>query len=216
MNKADDSGLITGPDGAARCWWQGNDPLYQAYHDHEWGRPSADDRYLFEKICLEGFQAGLSWITILRKRDHFRRVFANFEIERLARFDEADVERLLSDPGIIRHRGKINSAINNARRAIELVEQEGSLAAFIWQFEPGADDRPKRFDAATLRPITQSDQSVALARALKRRGWTFFGPTTAYAFMQAVGLVNDHLQECVCRQRCLEERTAFVPPRSDR
>lgn len=210
MSKAD--GLIEGPDGKMRCWWHANDPLYMNYHDTEWGRPCADDRYLFEKICLEGFQSGLSWITILRKRENFRKGFADFNVGKLARFDEKDVERLAGDAGIIRHRGKIESTINNARRAIELIEREGSLAAFIWQFEPAAKDRPKKFDAARLRPITQSDQSVALSKELKRRGWTFFGPTTAYAFMQAVGLVNDHLQGCVCRQPCLEARKRFVPP----
>lgn len=211
MNKTDD-GLIIGPDGRKRCWWHANDLLYLAYHDDEWGRPCADDRYLFEKICLEGFQAGLSWITILRKRENFRKAFANFEIEKLARFTDKDVERLVGDAGIIRHRGKIESTINNARRAIEMVEREGSLAKFIWQFEPAAKDRPKKFDAASLRPITQSDYSLALSKELKRRGWTFFGPTTAYAFMQAVGLVNDHLHGCVCRQPCLEARGRFVPP----
>lgn len=205
-------GLIAGPDGKMRCWWHANDPAYMDYHDREWGMPCADDRYLFEKICLEGFQAGLSWITILRKRDNFRKGFANFDIHTLARFGQADVERLVADAGIIRHRGKIESTINNARCAIELNEREGSLAAFIWRYEPPASDRPEKFDAATLKPITQSDYSIALARELKRRGWTFFGPTTAYAFMQAVGLVNDHLQGCVCRQPCLEARARFVPP----
>lgn len=209
-NKTD--GLIKGPDGKTRCWWHANDPLYLHYHDTEWGRPCADDRYLFEKICLEGFQAGLSWITILRKRDNFRKGFANFDIEKLARFGDKQINKLVEDAGIIRHRGKIESTINNARRAIELVEKEGSLAKFIWQFEPAKKDRPKKFDAGTLRPITQSDQSVALSKELKRRGWTFFGPTTAYAFMQAVGLVNDHLQGCVCRSPCEVARRAFDHP----
>lgn len=207
-------GLIIGPDGKARCWWHANDPLYLNYHDQEWGMPCADDRYLFEKICLEGFQSGLSWITILRKRDHFRKVFANFEIRTLSRFTQEDVECLVLDAGIIRHRGKIVSTINNAQRALELVKEEGSLAQFIWRYEPPAKERPKTFDHQTLRAMTQSAQSVALSKELKRRGWTFFGPTTAYAFMQAVGLVNDHLQGCVCRQPCLDARKAFVPPSS--
>lgn len=211
MSKIPD-GLIEGPDGKRRCWWHANDPLYMDYHDNEWGRPCADERYLFEKICLEGFQSGLSWITILRKRENFRKGFANFDIHKLARFTEKDVERLVTDAGIIRHRGKIESTINNARRAIEMIEREGSLAKFVWQYEPLEKDRPKTFDAASVRPITQSDYSVALSKELKRRGWTFFGPTTAYAFMQAVGLVNDHLQGCVCRQPCLEARARFVPP----
>ena len=207
-----DDGLIQGPDGNRRCWWHANDPLYLRYHDEEWGMPCADDRYLFEKICLEGFQSGLSWITILRKRENFRKGFANFDMEKLARFTQADVERLVADAGIIRHRGKIESTINNARRAIELVEEEGSLAKFIWQYEPPKAERPASFTYADLRPVTQSAQSVALSKELKRRGWSFFGPTTAYAFMQAVGLVNDHLQGCVCRQPCQAARKAFVPP----
>lgn len=212
-NKAANDGLITGADGVTRCWWPGTDALYCHYHDTEWGRPCKDDRYLFEKICLEGFQAGLSWITILRRRENFRTAFANFEIEKLARFNETDVDRLVSDAGIIRHRGKIESTINNARRAIDLVEREGSLAKYIWQFEPAAKDRPKKFTAEYIRPITQSNASRALAKDLKSRGWTFFGPTTAYAFMQAVGLVNDHLQGCTHRQICLDERAAFELPR---
>lgn len=210
MSKTD--GLIEGPDGRMRCWWHANDPLYMDYHDNEWGRPCADDRYLFEKICLEGFQSGLSWITILRKRENFRKGFANFDIHKLAKFTDKDVERLVNDAGIIRHRGKIESTINNARQAIELIEREGSLAKFIWQYEPATKDRPKKFDAVTLKAITHSDYSAALSKELKRRGWAFFGPTTAYAFMQAVGLVNDHLQGCVCREPCLEARERFVPP----
>src|SRR5690606_32663538 len=154
----ENDGLIIGTDGAARCWWHGNDPLYLQYHDTEWGRPSADERYLFEKICLEGFQAGLSWITILRKREDFRKAFARFEIEQLARFTQKDVARLLGDAGIIRHRGKIESAINNARRAIDLIEREGSLAKFVWQFEPDEQERPARFDAKTLKAVTQTVQ----------------------------------------------------------
>ncbi len=207
-----EDGLIVGPDGKKRCWWHANDPLYLAYHDEEWGRPSADDRYLFEKICLEGFQSGLSWITILRKRENFRKAFADFDVHKLSRFTDRQVDKLVQDAGIIRHRGKIVSTVNNARRAIELIEQEGSLAAFIWRYEPAKKDRPASFDMASIRPITQHAQSVALSKELKRRGWTFFGPTTAYAFMQAVGLVNDHLQGCVCRRPCLEDRKAFVPP----
>ena len=189
-------GLLVGEDGRARCRWHGGLPDYIAYHDHEWGRPTVDDRTLFEKICLEGFQSGLSWLTILRKRENFRAGFANFEPEAVARFTEADVERLLQDAGIIRHRGKIEATINNARQAVALIEREGSLAKFVWSFEPDATDRPARCDHASLNQISQSAASVALSKALKKRGWRFFGPTTAYAFMQAMGLVNDHVQDC--------------------
>ena len=192
-------GLIRGEDGKVRCWWPGADPLYLAYHDAEWGRPQHDPHRLFEKLCLEAFQSGLSWLTILRKRENFRRAFAGFDYRAVARFGPADVERLLGDAGIVRHRGKIEAVVNNARRAVELEAAEGPLAAFLWRFAPPADERPGRFDRATLRAVTTSPSAVALAKELRRRGWRFTGPTTAYAFMQGVGMVNDHLEGCWCR-----------------
>lgn len=195
-----------------RCTWPGENADYIAYHDDEWGRPVADDVRLYEKICLEGFQSGLSWLTILRKRESFRAGFAGFDFRVVAGFGEADVQRLLADPGIVRHRGKIESTINNARRAVELVAEAGSLAAFIWSFEPKPADRPQRFDHATLKAITQSQASVALSKALKKRGWSFVGPTTMYAFMQSVGIVNDHVEGCHSRAACDDARAAFRRP----
>lgn len=206
------AGLIAGDDGHARCWWQGSDPEYQRYHDKEWGRPVDDDRVLFEKLCLEGFQAGLSWITILRKRENFRKAFANFDMRKVARFTDKDVERLLKDAGIVRHRGKIESTINNAARAQEIVKEFGSLAAYIWQFEPAANERPKKADFASIKAITKSPSSIALSKDLKRRGWSFVGPTTVYAFMQAMGMVNDHLEGCLCRQDIESVRKRFKRP----
>ena len=185
-----------------RCFWAGSDPLYLQYHDEEWGRPELEDDRLFEKICLEGFQAGLAWITILRKRENFRRAFRDFEIEAVARFGSPSVERLLEDAGIVRHRGKIESTINNAKRARELRDEFGTLAEYFWQFRPSSAERPKRLTRASLRKLTQTPSSVALSRDLKKRGWTFVGPTTAYAFMQAMGLVNDHLEDCSARSAC--------------
>jgi DNA-3-methyladenine glycosylase I len=187
-------GLRTGADGHTRCAWCGDDPLYTAYHDHEWGRPTSDDRYLFEKLCLEGFQSGLSWLTILRKRENFRRAFAGFDAEALAGFGPADVERLLADAGIIRHRGKIESVLNNARRCLELRADTGSLHAFVRRYAPPA--RAARLEWPTLRTIPQTPESTALSKELRRRGWSFVGPTTVYAFMQAVGLVDDHVAGC--------------------
>ena len=207
-----DDGLIAGPDGATRCFWHGNLPDYLHYHDHEWGRPVDDDRRLFEKICLEGFQSGLSWLTILRKRDNFREAFEGFDFERVARFGEADVERLLADAGIVRHRGKIASTINNAKRARELADEAGSLAAFFWRYEPGPDQRPEIVDLAHLRANPTTAVSVRLSKDLKKRGWSFVGPTTVYAFMQAMGLVNDHLEGCKCRAEVEAERGAFRRP----
>jgi DNA-3-methyladenine glycosylase I len=204
--------LATGPDGVARCSWCGGDPLYRRYHDEEWGRPVADDVRLFEKLCLEGFQAGLSWLTILKKRARFREVFAGFEPERVARFGAGEVERLLGDPGIVRHRGKIEAVVHNAGRALALQDEVGSLAAFVWSFEPQPSERPARFDGASLWAIAQTPASAALSRALRQRGWRFVGPTTAYAFMQAMGLVNDHLEGCHRRRPLLAERAAFHPP----
>jgi DNA-3-methyladenine glycosylase I len=205
-------GLLAGPDGRLRCAWAGNDPLYRAYHDEEWGRPTADDRYLFEKLCLEGFQSGLSWLTILRKRENFRRAFANFDAEALAAFGPADVERLLGDAGIVRHRGKIESVLNNARRVQELRDEAGSLAAFAWRYQPGPASRPERLDWATLRALATTPESTAVSKELRKRGWSFVGPTTVYAFMQAVGIVNDHVEGCVQREAIEAERSAFVPP----
>ena len=194
------TGLVRGDDGLARCWWGASAPDYAAYHDAEWGRPVTDDQRLFEKICLEGFQAGLSWLTILRKRASFRRGFADFEFGRVARFTSRDVTRLLNDAGIVRHRGKIESTINNAQRALDLRESHGSLAAYFWGFEPDPKSRPKRLTRAVLMTMVTSPASIALSKDLKKRGWTFVGPTTMYAFMQAMGLVNDHLQGCHCRK----------------
>lgn len=206
------AGLIKGPDGRERCWWQGDDPEYRRYHDEEWGRPVHDDRVLFEKLCLEGFQAGLSWITILRKRDNFRKGFANFDRAKVARFTEKDIQRLLKDAGIVRHRGKIESVINNAKRAQEVVDEFGSLAAYVWQFEPGPDERPKKFDHASVKVVTKIPSSIALSKDLKKRGWTFVGPTTVYAFMQAMGMVNDHLHGCICREEIEKKRKSFKRP----
>ncbi len=205
-------GLIKGDDGRVRCWWHGNKPDYIRYHDAEWGRPVTDDRRLFEKICLEGFQSGLSWLTILRKRENFRQAFAGFDFAAIAEFGDSDVERLLQNAGIIRHRRKIESTINNARQAVRLVEEFGSLAAYFWSHEPAAADRPKTLDKATLGQLSKTDGSIALSKDLKRRGWSFVGPTTAYAFMQAMGLVNDHLEGCCIRGEVEEERLAFVRP----
>jgi DNA-3-methyladenine glycosylase I len=182
-----------------RCWWPGTDPLYIRYHDEEWGRPVTDDTRLFEKICLEGFQAGLSWITILRKRERFREVFHGFDPDRVARMTARDVTRLLTDAGIIRHRGKIESTINNAKHALALQEEFGSLSEYIWQWQPTAASRPKRLTREVLMTMTTTPESVALSRDLRARGWTFVGPTTIYAFMQAMGLVNDHVAGCAFR-----------------
>ena len=205
-------GLIRDERGALRCWWVGDDPLYVEYHDCEWGRPVVDDDRLFEKICLEGFQAGLSWITILRKRAAFRNVFHNFNIAQVARMDSGDVNRLLGDAGIIRHRGKIESTINNAKRALELRTEHGSLAAYFWQWEPGPRSRPRRVTQDVLARLGPPSEATALSRDLKRRGWTFVGPTTIYAFMQAMGIVNDHLDGCSCRNIVEQARTSLARP----
>jgi DNA-3-methyladenine glycosylase I len=200
------SGVIRGEDGITRCWWCDGDPLYESYHDLEWGRPVVDDRRLFEKLCLEGFQSGLSWLTILRKRENFRRAFKSFDVEAVSRFNARSVERLLSDAGIVRHRGKIEATINNARRCIELVDEFGSLAAFAWAYEPDATSRPLKLDWATLAALGPSSEATAMSKDLKRRGWMFVGPTTVYAFMQAMGLVNDHISACDFREEVEEER----------
>lgn len=205
-------GLIGSDDGISRCFWCGQQDDYVAYHDDEWGRPVTDDIRLYEKICLEGFQSGLSWLTILRKRENFRAGFAGFDFRTVAGFGEDDVQRLLADAGIVRHRGKIESTINNARRAIDLVAEAGSLASFIWSFEPRPAERPDRFDRATLMKITKSEASTALSKGLKKRGWSFVGPTTMYAFMQSVGIVNDHIEGCHRRASCEDARVALRRP----
>jgi len=195
----DTAGLFTGADGVPRCRWCQASPAYQHYHDHEWGRPVTDDRRLFEKLCLEGFQAGLSWLTILNKREAFRRAFAEFDAERIVRFDASDVARLLADPGIVRHRGKIESTINNAARVMELRKEFGSLAGYAWRFPADPASRPGRITPESMQGLTTSAESIAMSKDLKKRGWTFVGPTTVYAFMQAMGLVNDHYEGCHVR-----------------
>ncbi len=197
--------VVRGDDGHARCWWGTSTADYRDYHDDEWGFGVTDDRRLFEKLCLEGFQSGLSWLTVLRKRDRFREVFAGFDPAVVATYDDDDVQRLLGDAGIIRHEGKIRSTISNAARALELVDEFGSLAAFVWphaRFGPAPDDIPSTTPAST-----------ALARDLKRRGWSFVGPTTVYAFMQAMGLVNDHLEGCFAREDVADRQARFRRPR---
>jgi DNA-3-methyladenine glycosylase I len=194
-------GLMTGDDGLARCTWHGGLEDYMRYHDTEWGFPVHDDIRLFEKICLEGFQSGLSWLTILRKREAFRAGFAGFDFDTVATFGDADIERLLADKGIVRHRGKIVSTINNARRAIDLKREFGSLDAFFWSHAPKPGERPDVIDLAWARANPTSPASIRLSKDLKKRGWTFVGPTTVYAFMQAMGLVNDHLEGCFCRAK---------------
>jgi len=189
-------GLWRGPDGRLRCSWCRGDAGYVEYHDTEWGVPTRDDRALFEKICLEGFQSGLSWLTILRKRENFRRAFAGFDSARVARFTQRDVTRLLDDAGIVRHRGKIESTINNARRCADLVDEFGSVSAYVWRFAPDAKTRPKKLTWGVLKTMATTPESVALSKDLRKRGWTFVGPTTMYAFMQAMGLVNDHVHGC--------------------
>lgn len=194
------------PSVSEKCWWCGDDPQYVAYHDNEWGFPVTSDTRLFEKICLEGFQSGLSWLTILRKREAFREAFHGFEIERVARMRAADVTRLLGNAGIVRHRGKIEAAIGNAQRAIELAEETGSLAAYFWRHEPPASARPSEFTREVLSKIATTPASEALSKDLRKRGWRFVGPTTVYAFMQAMGLVNDHLITCPARELALAAR----------
>ena len=198
---------MTGPDGKPRCRWCAAAPDFLAYHDSEWGFPVEDDRRLFEKLSLEGFQSGLSWRTILAKRENFRAAFHGFDFDRVARFTQRDVERLLQDAGIVRHRGKIEAVINNAQRARELIEREGSLAAFVWSYEPDPVDLPEPQSAST------SPESVALSKDLKKLGWRFVGPTTVYAFLQAMGLINDHVRDCVVRDEVERARKAFKRPR---
>ena len=213
MTESNKKYILTGNDGTTRCRW-GHEPLdYRKYHDQEWGRPVADDIRLFEKICLEGFQSGLSWLTILRKRENFRAAFAGFDFNQIAQFSAEDVARLLQDAGIIRHRGKIEATINNAHRAMEIVAECGSLARYIWQWEPESREPGigKNDHNAPIPSITKTSQ--LLSKDLKKRGWKFFGPTTAYAFMQAMGLVNDHMEECTLRETVERERAEFERPR---
>ena len=200
------SATIAGPDGRPRCRWCGAAPEFLAYHDTEWGFPVDDDRRLFEKLCLESFQSGLSWRTILAKRENFRAAFHDFDFDGIARFTERDVGRLLEDEGIVRHRGKIEATINNARRARELVEREGSLAAFVWRYEPD----PKQL--AKPQTVSISADATALSKDLKKLGWKFLGPTTVYAFMQAMGLINDHVADCVTRSKVARARKNFRRP----
>ncbi|MEA1903594.1 MAG: DNA-3-methyladenine glycosylase I [Actinomycetota bacterium] len=195
--------LTTGEDGVQRCWWGAEPEIYRTYHDDEWGRPVTDDRRLFEKICLEGFQAGLSWLTILKKRENFRSGFAGFDPTSVAAFGEDDVQRLLGDAGIVRHQGKIRSTINNAQKALELQDEAGSLSAYFWSWAEAEAPPPVDIPAVT-------DVSTTLSKDLKKRGWSFVGPTTVYAFMQAMGLVNDHLDGCQAQHRCADERRHVV------
>ncbi len=200
------SKIFEGIDGEPRCGWCAATPDYMAYHDNEWGFPVDDDQRLFEKICLEGFQSGLSWRTILAKRENFRKAFKKFDFNKVARFTEKDMGRLLQDSGIIRHRGKIEATVNNAQRAKEMVKVEGSLAAYFWSYEPN----PKTRDVSMV--VSTSPESVAISKDLKNRGWKFVGPTTVYALMQAMGLVNDHAEGCVTRAKVIKMRNAFTKP----
>ena len=213
MTKKLAEGLVD-DDGVHRCWWCAQADDYRRYHDQEWGFPVTDDRRLFEKMSLEGFQSGLSWLTILRKRDNFRAAFAEFDFVTLARWRAASrTEKLLGDPGIVRHRGKIEATLHNAKLAVALADEFGSLAAYFWRWEPDPSSRPKRLTKAALVEASTSPESKAMAKDLKRRGFRFFGPTTAYAFMQAMGLVNDHLDGCAARAAVTAARAEFTPPR---
>ncbi len=196
--------------GELRCWWPGEDVPYQKYHDTEWGFAVTDDQRLYEKVCLEGFQSGLSWLTILRKRENFRMAFANFDLDAVARFTEKDINRLMGDAGIVRHRGKIEATINNAARALELIEDTGSIAKHFWSFAP---DAPKGRDGNSSHPSglsTTSPSAIALSKDLKKRGWKFVGPTTMYSFMQSMGMINDHLEECFVHDKCETKRVAAL------
>jgi DNA-3-methyladenine glycosylase I len=207
-----DRGVVAGTDGTLRCWWCVGDALYQGYHDREWGRPVAGDRRLFEKLCLEGFQSGLSWLTILRKRENFRRAFHAFDIESVARFSAKSVDRLMRDDGIVRNRAKIEATINNARRCLELIAEAGSLASYVWSFEPKAESRPQTLDWSILKQVATSTEARGMSKDLKKRGWSFVGPSTVYSFMEAMGLVNDHLSGCDLRDEVQQERLRFTRP----
>lgn len=197
---------VSGPDGKPRCRWCAAAPDFLDYHDTEWGFPVADDVRLFEKLSLEGFQSGLSWRTILAKRENFRKAFQDFDYNKIAKFTEKDVARLLQDEGIVRHRGKIEAVINNAQCAVDLAKKEGSLAAYVWQFEP----KPEHI--STPQTASTSVESIALSKALKKQGWKFVGPTTVYAFMQAMGLINDHVEGCIVRGKVESSRKKFRVP----
>ena len=203
-------GVATGSDGVVRCWWCSGDALYESYHDQEWGRPTADDRHLFEKISLEGFQSGLSWLTILRKRESFRRAFKAFDLEAVARFNSRSVERLMADASIVRNRAKIEATITNARRCLSLTDETGSFAAYVWSFEPAA--RPRPLDVESLLGSGPVPEAIAMSKDLKRREWSFVGPTTVHSFMQAMGLVNDHVAPCDLVDEVEAERTSFTRP----
>lgn len=212
MTEMLNSGLMRCDDGLLRCSWHGGLEDYRDYHDNEWGQPMADDVRLFEKICLEGFQSGLSWLTILRKRESFRLAFDGFDFHKIALYGDDDVERLLANKDIVRHRGKIVSVINNARRALELIDEKGSLAAYFWSFEPMNNERPLVINYETLVANPTTPVSIRMAKDLKKRGWSFVGPTTLYAFMQSMGLVNDHIEGCFCREPLEKIRASFVRP----
>ena len=205
-----ESGVSVGPDGVTRCWWGDTDDLYRRYHDLEWGRPSADDRRLFEKLTLEGFMSGLSWLTILRKRESFRTAFRDFEPAVVARFGARDVARLLKDEGIVRNRAKIDATINNARRYRELVAEFGSFAAYAWRFAP--PPRRRLITREELMRVKFSPEALAMSKDLRQRGWGFVGPTTVYSFMEAMGLINDHLRGCAAGQEVLGLQRDFVRP----
>ncbi len=206
------TGVIAGGDGVVRCWWCVADPLYMSYHDREWGRPVDDDTRLFEKLCLEGFQSGLSWLTILRKRGNFRRAFKSFDIGSVARFNARSVERLMQDEGIVRNRAKIEATVNNARRCLYLIDEFGSLAAYVWSFEPEARSRPKSLNWTQLTAMGTNPEATAMSKDLKRRGWSFVGPTTVYSFMEAMGLVNDHVAKCAMQSEVEKARSRFRRP----
>ena len=197
--------LIEDNQGTIRCWWAGTDPLYVTYHDTEWGFPVTNDVHLFEKLSLEGFQAGLSWLTILRKRENFRSAFAGFDFRKVAGFGEGEVARLLDDAGIIRHRGKIEATINNAAQTLDLIKEFGSLASYVWGYAPNRPEAPIDIPSITA-------ESTAMSKDLRQRGWRFVGPTTVYAFMQAMGLVNDHLDGCSIRPQAEQDRQAMQQP----
>ena len=206
------SGIVVASDGVARCWWCVGDALYESYHDLEWGRPESDDTRLFEKLCLEGFQSGLSWLTILRKRDNFRKAFKSFEIEAVARFNLRSVERLMQDAGIVRNRSKIEATINNARRCLDLIDEFGSLSTYMWSFEPPQRAMPA--DRTQLVALGASPEATAMSKDLKKRGWSFVGPTTVYSLMQAMGLVNDHIADCPVGEEVEKLRSRFSRPAS--
>jgi DNA-3-methyladenine glycosylase I len=207
-------GVAPGADGKLRCWWCVGDPLYEAYHDREWGRPVADDRAIFEKLSLEGFQSGLSWLIILRKREGFRKAFRNFDVKALSRFDERSVDRLMQDAAIVRNRAKISATLNNAKRCLELVKEVGSLASHVWSFEPDRSSRPAPLDWTTLTQLPLNAEAKALSKDLKKRGWSFVGPTNVYSAMESLGLVNDHVEKCYARKDVERQRARFARPRA--